>query len=105
MAFWSHSRRFLSGHAALSLSEALYDFTFAAMAYQVSGNALVGGFAFAAGYIAEIFVSAFGGGIIDRFDRRFIFGLTMLLKSVAFFSFLVIMLIRWCNNYSSLSVV
>ena len=101
MAFWSHSRRFLSGHAALCLSEALYDFTFAAIAYQVSGNAMVGGFAYAAGYLAEIIVSAFGGGIIDRYDRRFVFGLTILLKSAAFFAFLVMALINQGESIGS----
>jgi MFS family permease len=74
------------------------------MAYQVSGNALVGGFAFAAGYIAEILVSAFGGGIIDRFDRRLIFGLTMLLKSVAFFSFLVMAMVTKGENIGSKTI-
>lgn len=104
MAYWRPAYRYLSGHVALTISEALYDFAFAAMAFKVSGNAMVGGSAYAVGYIAEILVSLFAGGILDRFDRRKVFGTTMVLKSTSFLVFLAIATLTSSTNLSALTI-
>ena len=81
---------YVSGHSALALSESFYDFVFAALAFKISGSALIGGSAYALGYLAEIFVSLFCGGFLDYIDRKKFFNITMTFKFTTFLTFILL---------------
>lgn len=57
----------------LTLSEAIYDFAFANMAYSITGKTASVTTTYAVGYGAEILVTILGAGFIDHFNKWRIF--------------------------------
>ncbi len=70
--------------AAMMLAEGVYDLVFALMAYGVSGQAASVATTYAIGFGAEIFVTVFGAGFLDYFDRRKLFAGTQVASVTVF---------------------